>query len=200
MGNTSSPKPPIYLDVMFAGYASFLAMFAVVSTPPYAWTLPTRYFYNWTHHAVSLGRVNFLLTYAVFFVIPFAVVFISVRVVEHVRGTVTGVRVITGLFAVAGFPLVCLRAAPTPAVIIEVGISIFVLILWAQGRWPVSDGLSIVLLVFHQAFWLLFCVSLLGRATGPVALWSEWDYLVFVYPTLGLFYFLMWARDFKGRG
>ena len=193
MENASS-KPPIYLDVMLAGYASFLAVFAVVSKPPYAWTLPTRYLYMWTPHAVSLGRVNFLLTYSVFFVIPFAVVFISLRVVEHFRGTLTGIRVITGLIAVAGFPLVCLRAAPTPAVLIEVGISMFVLIMWAQERWPVSDRLNIVLLVFHHAFWLLFCVSLLGLATRPITLWSE---LVFVYPTLGLFYSLMWARDFK---
>jgi len=200
MENTSSQKPPIYLDVMFAGYASFLTAFAVVSRPPYAWTLPTRYLYIWTPHAVSLGRVNFLLTYAVLFVIPLAVAFISVRVVEHLRSTLTGIRVITGLFAVAGFPLVCLLAAPKPAVLIEVGVSMFVLIMWAQGRWPVSDGLNIVLLVFHQAFWLLFCVSVLGRAGGPIALWSEWDYLVFVFPTLGLLYSVMWARDFKRRG
>jgi hypothetical protein len=64
----------------------------------------------------------------------------------------------------------------------------------------VSDGLNIVLLVFHQAFWLLFCVSVLGRAGGPIALWSEWDYLVFVFPTLGLLYSVMWARDLKRRG
>jgi len=199
MENTSSRKPPIYLDVMFAGYVSFLAAFAVVSKPPYAWTLPTRYLYMWTPHAASLGRVNFLLTYAVLFIVPVAVVFILARVVGQFGGTLAGIRVITGLIAVAGFPLDCLRAAPILAVLIEVGISMFVLMLWAQERWPVSDGLNIVLLVSHHVFWLLFCISVLGRATGPIALWSEWDYLVFLYPTLGLFYSLMWARDFKRR-
>lgn len=193
---TSSLK----LDVMSAGYASFLTAFAAVCKPPYAWTLPTRYLYVWTPHAVSIGRVNFVLTYAVLFLIPAAVVLVSLRVAEHFRMTFTGVRILTGFIALAGFPLVCLYALPRTFALSELGISVVALILWAQERWPVSDGLNIVLLVSHHSFWLLFCVSLLGRATRPIALWSEWDYLVFVYPTFGLFYSLLWARDFERRG
>jgi len=58
---------------------------------------------------------------------------------------------------------------------------------------------NVVLLILHYAFWLFYCVSLLGLASSRTSLWGLWDYLVFVYPTLGLAYSLTWAKDSKNR-
>jgi len=197
MESTHSTKPSVYVDLMFAAYASFLIAFAVVCKPPFTWTLQTRYFYMWTPHAVGLSRVNFLLTYAALFLIPAAVLFISIRLVEHFPVTLKGIRVVTGFLAVAGFPLACLYALPRAFALIELGLSAVLWIAWILRTSPVSDRLNIALLAFHHAFWLLFAVSLLGRATRPIALWGGWDYLVFVYPTIGFLYTLIWGRGFK---
>lgn len=197
MENAIGPKPPILADLMFGGYASFLFAFAAVCKPPYAWTLPTRYLYVWTPQAVGLGRVNFLLTYTVLFLIPAAVFFVSVRVAEQFRMTLAGAYHLTGLTAVAGFPLVCSYALPRTFALAELGISVGVLIAWTRKRWPLSNEWNAALLVLHHAFWLLFCFSLLGLAARPMALWSEWDYLAFIYPSVGLLYSILWARYFK---
>lgn len=197
--DTNKLRPPLHLDAMFAAYASLLIAFAVVCKPPYAWDLPHRYFYMWHPKSPSISLDGFLLTYVVFFLIPAIAVFVSVVAVEHFRSTLKALRVFTGFIAVAGFPLVCLYALPRIFGACELLVSICVLILWTRERWPVSDGFNVVLLILHFAFWLSFCVSLLGLALRQTSSWGLWDYLVFVYPTVGLAYSLMWAKDSKNR-
>ena len=69
------------------------------------------------------------------------------------------------------------------------------------GMWEFAKGNTFGALAFssYGAFWLSYCVSLLGLASSRTSSWGLWDYLVFVYPTLGLAYSLMWAKDSKNR-
>lgn len=110
------------------------------------------------------------------------------------------------IVAVAGFPVAALyqlqradsRMLFFSAELILVGLC---LVLWMRAKWPVSNRVSIVLLLVHYAFW-----SILESSPGYAwyVLWPFWQwawpirkYMWLAYPLIGLCSTLLWSAYFK---
>ncbi len=190
----------LWLEVMFAIYFSFLLVWIQECKPPYAWSIkPHYFFFLHPNFRVVMGEPR--LFYAKILLIPAVAIFICLRVIERfslVR--VLLLRTIGGALAVAGWPLVCLYDRGRIFAGIELAIAAFCFLLWAYRKWPVSSPLNVFLLTLHYAFWSAYS-GLLPKIGGvPVVWWHDWDYLMFVYPVLGLFFSLAWAVYFRATG
>jgi hypothetical protein len=184
-------------ELLFSIYCSFLFVWGKESRP-FAW--PTRYLYFWHPHAVSLGRVDFLLFYLELFMILTAAIFLCLRLTRRFSLTQVLLRPIAGAIALTGFPLVCLYRQNRLSFFlgVELALTAVCFLLWMYRRWPVSAPLNVVLLILHYALWSLFSGAA-HVASSPWA-WGIWDYAWFVYPALGLAYTLVWAAYFRHSG
>ena len=186
-------------ELLLSIYCSFLFAWTMESLSP---PVPTRYLYFWHPHAVSLGRVDFLLFYFELFLILAGAIFFCLKLIRRFSFTRFLLRIIAGAIALAGFPLVCVyrqgrQGLPSLFLDVEFALAAVCFLLWAYRRWPLSAALSVVLLILHYTLWSLF-----GRAPDVTQLgsWNVWDHAWLVFPALGLAYTLVWAGYFRHSG
>ena len=178
------------LDIMLAVYSSWLVVFALESRPPYAWSASGRYLYLWHPHAISLGRTDFLLYYLEVLALPALLILICLRIMDAFSSIRALLPIAGGAIAATGLPLMCLFVG-SPLVALSVAELIVVsscFLLWAYGKWPLSNSLSVFFLGLHFAFWFWIAVDASGRVVRPWLRWGIWDFLLIVFPILGFSY------------
>lgn len=185
-------------EVLFSAYFSLLFLWAEESRP-FPWSVQGRYIRFWHPHAVSLGLIDFLLFYLALFLIPAAGMFVCLLVIKRLSLTHVLLRPVGGLLAIAGLPLVNFSLSRRYPTLVPLAVALMLpaicFVLWAYRKWPVSNPVTVFLLVMYYVVCSLF-------GGGPDSVnwrWAEgiWEYLWFVYPTAGLCYTLVWAAYFK---
>jgi hypothetical protein len=193
-------RNPKYLgrvhELLFSAYFSLLFV-GMEESRPFAWTTRGRFLYFWHPHAVGLRLTDFLLFYLELFLIPAVAMFLCLLVMRRFSFTRALLRRIGGILAVAGFPLVCMYSRGTDVLLLEVSLpmSAICFVLWVYGKWPVSTPVNICLLVLYYTLCVLFSGGPHSSNWG----WARgiWEYLYFVYPTVGFCYTIVWAAYFR---
>ena len=187
-------------DALLSSYCSLLFV-SIEESRPFAWSTKGSAVYFWHPHAVSLSRSDLFLFYIELFLIPSLAILAALQLIRLVSLSGTILRVIGGLIAVVGFPLVCLYRNGPPLLFLEVALVIAALsfVLWTYGKWPLSVPLNVTLLILYYSLWSFFGGG--ARLTNrPTAEWGVWDYAWFVYPLLGFAYTVGWATYFGQLG
>lgn len=180
-------------DVLFAIYGSLLFVWFEESKP-FAW--PMRYLYFWHPHAVSLSRSDFVIFDAEVFLILAVATLLVLNLIRLLPFAEISLRLVGGVVALAGFPLVCLYRENVLLLLSALIAAGVCFLLWARRKWLGSTPVAVVLLILYYAFSSFFGggAPLEARPTDG---WRLSDYTWLLYPAIGFCYTLLWAANFR---
>jgi hypothetical protein len=192
-------------DLFFSTYLVLLVVAAHESSGLLQWSGKLHVYYAshyrpdlrvLTDDGYRLYVVAFLLIW-----VSAAAIFVFLRLLSRFSFAKVVLRTVTGVVAVAGYPLACLYSGNARVfyMVVELGVVTICVLLWAHRKWPVSAPLSIFLLLLHFSLWAslskfpyLCCLYL----------WPGWVWnwggnfgvrMRLVYPLLGLCLALFWT-------
>lgn len=112
---------------------------------------------------------------------------------------------LTGVVAVAGFPVAALYVAHGGLLFIrlEVAASVVLVVLYYYRAWPAWAALSVILLVLHFGFWSWGFQN--SNWPGWLLFWPGWDWVwragrwsSLLYPLIGFSSSIAWGLYVKG--
>jgi len=181
-------------QLFLSAYSSCLFIWGEESRP-LAWGLRDLVLYFWHPNAIALGRSDFLFFYLELFLIPAVALFIFLRLMGRFSPTNTIMRVLEGVVAVAGYPLVCLSRLHSvwPLFAVELTLATVCFALWASRKWLTSSAICILLLGLHFAMWSAVGAEFVDWKRASLI----WDFAWAVWPVVGFAYSLLWASYFR---
>lgn len=222
----TSGRHPVRLRWMFEALLSIFATLLIVSANLQAHKSPwaERLYFHYYPHPPGAFADYYGVALAGFLLVWFlaGAMFLLLRLTARFPLTETGLRILGGIVAATGYPLMVLYTSRDPLLFVEleVGVAVVFAVLYSVRRWPFSRGASILLLVLHFGWWSGGVWGFFLRGThkiyvemwpGWLLLWPGWYWksrghevmgLVFnsVYPLLALSCALVWILYVKRSG